>query len=69
MPSITVELPDSTYRAALSFPPAERMRIGTIALSAAFITADAACHDDEAEEEPPTSAEYIAAIREALASE
>jgi hypothetical protein len=69
MPSITIELPDSAYRAALSFPPAERMRLGTIALSAAFTTAEAAYQDDAEEEEPPTTAEHIAAIREALAEE
>ncbi|MBC7806920.1 MAG: hypothetical protein H7145_12305 [Akkermansiaceae bacterium] len=69
MPSITIELPDSAYRAALSFPPAERMRLGTIALSAAFATTEAAYQDEAEDEEPPTTVEHIAAIREAFADE
>lgn len=55
MPSITIELPDSVYRAALTFPHNERMRIGAIALSATFAVAKAMCRaDDDADDGEPS---------------
>lgn len=62
MPTLTLDLPDAAYQAALAFDPAERIRLAT----ATFIAAEATL-PDEYDPQPELSEEDYAAIGEGLA--
>ena len=47
MQALTIELPDTTYRAALAFTPEERQRLFAVALAAAEATRQAAFAEAE----------------------
>ena len=63
MPTLTLDLPDAAYQAALAFDPAERVRLATVT----FIAAEATLPDEKYNPQPELSEEDYAAIGEGLA--
>lgn len=63
MPTLTLDLPEAAYRAALAFDPAERVRLAT----ATFIAAEATLPDEEDNPQPELTEEDLASIGQGLA--
>ena len=63
MPTLTIELPEDAYRAAIAFLPSERTRLVTTT----FLAAGSVLPSED--EDPVTSADHIAAIGQAIAEE
>ena len=65
MQTLTIRLPDTAYRAALAFTPAERERLFAVAIT----TAHAALDEEEADYDRETNEDDLAAIGRSLADE
>jgi hypothetical protein len=63
MPTLSIELPETAYRAALSFPPHERTRLAAVM----FTTAEAALGNEEPDYDRETSESDLEAIGRGLA--
>jgi len=64
MPTLTIEVPDATYRAALAFTPQERMRLVSVTFAAAEATLAA-----EPDYDRETSEDDLEAIGRGLQAE